>query len=90
MSDPAASATAARDIERGRLLVRMIYSRHEAGGPMHVWIDDLNVEDDYAPFPPVLGSDGQYEADVVAWATELSDILNHLSYTQRLTMLGVA
>lgn len=57
---------------------------------MHVWIDDLNVEDDYAPFPPVLGSDDQYEADVVAWATELSDILNQLSYTQRLTMLGVA
>jgi hypothetical protein len=65
----------------------MIYSRHEAGGPMHVWIDDLNLEDDYAPFAPVVDSDGQYNEDVMAWATELSTILSQITYAERLTML---
>jgi len=72
------------DIARALELIRAIYEVEPVGAPLHVVLDDWNIEDGHIKIWP----DPETDPQAMAAAEELVPLLRRMSVTQRAAALA--
>lgn len=68
--------------------IREFYDTYAAGGPLHVVLDDYNIEDEF--LRPYVLPEWNIPEDDVAKAHLICEMLRPLSMAQRAAVIGIA
>lgn len=77
-------------VKRALELIRAIYEYEPVGGPMHVELDDWNIDGEITPYPyePSMFVEEDEANEVRAAVAELIPLLNTMSLNERASALA--
>lgn len=77
------------DIARALELIRVIYVTEPTGAPLHVVLDDWNIEGRIEPWPDAMpGGPYAVAAEAAAAAVELAGLFNRMTVRERASALA--